>query len=197
MIVQTSLLVAAFATFLASTGAADPVPAPRVRVRSRALESLFTTALDRSPTFHALVRELETSDLIVYIDRDLRLHPSIHGAITFAGAGEGVRVLNVWLNPRYTSQQMMATLGHELQHAVEVARAPQVRTGEAFSRHYRHIGVRGVSDRWDTREARHAGRVVARELARSDREREVLARSRPGPAAEPPETVRERAAGRS
>jgi hypothetical protein len=79
---------------------------------------------------------------------------------------------------------MMATLGHELQHAVEVARAPHVTSGEAFWRYYRHIGIRGVSDHWDAREARHAGRVVARELALSDRR--ILARSPADPGVEPP-----------
>lgn len=64
----------------------------------------------------------------------------------------------------------MAALGHELQHAAEVARASDVTTAEAFSRHYRHIGVRGQSENWDTSEAQHTGRVIARELARSDRE---------------------------
>ena len=180
--VRTSLLVVAFASFLAPAEAADPARAPRVRVRTPALESVFRTALDRSPTFHALVSELEESDLIVYVDRDLMLRPSVHGGITFAGEGEGVRYLNVWLNPRNTTRQMMATLGHELQHAVEVARATHVRSGEAFLRHYRHIGVRGASDNWDTREAREAGRLVAREIARRDRP--LLADAGGGPGAE-------------
>jgi hypothetical protein len=177
------LVTALFVSLVASAKAADPSRAPRVRVRNPALELLFATALDRSPTFQALVRELEASDVIVYIDRNLRLRPSIRGGITFVTAGEGVRYLNVWLNPRYTGPQMMATLGHELQHAVEVARAPEVTTAEAFARHYRHIGVRGESDNWDTAAARHAGRLVARELAQSDRE--TLADSDAGSAAAP------------
>ena len=168
MMVQTSLLVATLlVSFVAFARAAD---APRVRMRTPALKSLFTTALERSPTFEALVHELEGSDLIVYVDRNLRLPPSIQGAITFRGAGQGVRYLNVWLNPRYTRRQMMAALGHELQRAVEVARASDVTTAEAFSRHYRHIGVPGQSENWDSSEAQHTGRVIARELARSDRE---------------------------
>jgi hypothetical protein len=182
--VRTFLLVVAFASFLAPAGAADAARPPRVRVRTPALESLFRTALDSSPTFHALVRELEESDLIVYVDRDLMLRPSVRGGITFAGAGEGVRYLNVWLNPRNSTQQMMATLGHELQHAVEVARAPHVRSSETFLRHYRHIGVRGASENWDTREAREAGRVVAREIAR--RNRPLVAEAGGGPGAAPP-----------
>jgi len=168
MIVQTSFLVATL--LISSIAFARAADAPRMRMRTPALESLFTTALERSPTFEALVHELEASDLIVYVDRNLRLPPSIQGAITFRGTGQGVRYLNVWLNPRYTRRQMMAALGHELQHAVEVARAPHVTTAEAFSRHYRHIGIPGQSDNWDTSEAQHTGRVIARELARSERE---------------------------
>jgi hypothetical protein len=169
--VRTSLLVTVlFVSFVASAGAADPIPAPRVRMRTRALESLFMTALDRSPTFEAIVRKLEASDLIVYVDRSTRLPLSIRGGIAFRGAGAGVRYLDVLLNPRYTRHQMIAVLGHELQHAVEVARAPHVTSVEAFSRHYHHVGVRGASDNWDTPEAQQAGRMIARELTQSGRE---------------------------
>jgi len=157
-------------SFVSLARAADAPRADRVRPRTPALESLSTTALARSPTFKALVRELDESDVIVYVDRHVALPSSIRGIITFRGAGTGTRYLSVWLNPRLTAQEMMAALGHELQHAVEVARAPDVRTGEAFSRHYRHVGVRSASDRWDTREARQAERVIAGELARADGE---------------------------
>jgi hypothetical protein len=179
--VHASLLTAAlFVSFVSPARASDAPRATRVRVRTPALGSLLETAVDRSPMFEALVRELEESDVIVYVDRSVNLPPSIRGTITFLGAGAGARYLNIWLNPRFTTDQTIVVLGHELQHAVEVARTPEVTTAEAFSRYYRHVGVRSASDNWDTREARHAERLIARELARDDRE--TLAGSGAGPA---------------
>ena len=37
---------------------------------------------------------------------------------------------------------LVAVLGHELQHVAEVASAPEVRSLEAFARHYDRTGLR-------------------------------------------------------
>jgi hypothetical protein len=62
---------------------------------------------------------------------------------------------------------MIAMIGHELQHAVEIAAEPTVRSKRDLQNYYKRIGVASrAGDTWDTEAARHTGRRVAREVGR-------------------------------
>jgi hypothetical protein len=59
----------------------------------------------------------------------------------------------------------VAALGHELQHAMEVADAPDVRDEGALARFYARIGTEGALPRsYDTLAAQLAGRRVLMEV---------------------------------
>jgi hypothetical protein len=59
----------------------------------------------------------------------------------------------------------MSIVGHELQHALEVALQPSVRDLASFATLYMRIGDQPVrSDRFDTAAAREAGRRVRNEM---------------------------------
>jgi hypothetical protein len=61
---------------------------------------------------------------------------------------------------------MVMMLAHELQHAVEIAKAPEVRNVDAFKRYYARVGIRArFNTGWDTNAAREAALAVRRELS--------------------------------
>ena len=154
--------------------AADPAAAPsldNIRPRDAASELLLRFGVQRSATFRAVVRALEQSRVIVYVEmREDAAHP-VGGALHFIGAAGGVR----WVRARVDSGtanrarahedvvRLTAILGHELRHALEAAEAPSLDSLAEFERYYRRIGV---DDRHllDTLAARATGATVESEL---------------------------------
>ena len=85
----------------------------------------------------------------------------------------GARFLRITIDERQPPLALAALLGHELQHAVEVARAPWVTDRVSFAALYREIGdalgrYRGVAE-YDTLAARRAGEAVLAEMGRNGR----------------------------
>ena len=157
-----TLVLLAIVTVTSASGQAHAAEIARVRLLDRGVERLYEDALDRSPTLRRLVRTLEQSDVIVYVELRPWLPRSLPAGLTFAGAGGGFRYLRIVLNPSNTRRQMLDMLGHELQHAVEIARAPSVRSRETLAAHFAQIGRR-AADGWETDAARDTGRAVGRE----------------------------------
>ena len=151
---------------------ANPVgPAPylsHVRVRHTVLEPILREAIDNSATIRDMVATLDASDVIVYFELLPGMPASLPAGLSYAGSGGRFRYLRIALNPLNTRAQMILMMGHELQHAVEVAAAPKVRSRRDLEKHYKRIGIAGrKDDMWDTEAARNAGRRVFREVARS------------------------------
>jgi hypothetical protein len=96
-----------------------------------------------SPTLGALVEQLERSDLIVYVAEEQRHAGRPNAWIQFMGAGSGVRFVRVTVNVSLGLHQRIALLGHELQHALEVAANPGIRDRASFLRYYEQSGVEG------------------------------------------------------
>jgi hypothetical protein len=146
----------------------DPADPPHVRVLDLRLRSLFEEGKDRSPTFQGLVRRLEQSNVVVYIEGDRWSTTSFAGRLSFLSTVAGTRYLLIRVAPLPSSIQQLAMMGHELQHAVEVADSPEVVDEESFLREYRRIGyISGHVDSglgFDTRAAIDAGWRVAEEL---------------------------------
>jgi hypothetical protein len=150
-----------------------PEAAEHVR-RLRPMTPLARRLLDdgaaRSPTFRALADRVERSDVIVYIDVRPTLADALGGAMTFVAATATHRIVRITINGRFTWPTMVAVLGHELQHVVEVAEAARVRCSRSMRRHYEEIGIRLADHRYDSEAAQAAGRTVRAELrgGRSD-----------------------------
>src|SRR5690349_621209 len=99
---------------------------PHVRAESREMRELIAETTLRSPTFRTLVDEIDGSDVIVYVRPRLLASPSLEGRIGIVGSRAGTRFLAIELAVPRTRNEHMATLAHELQHAIEIARAPWV-----------------------------------------------------------------------
>lgn len=139
---------------------------------TRHVRGLGTVAVDvlergarRSYTFARLLDTIENSDVIVYVETAPDLSVSLAGRMMLAGSAHGQRYVRIQIAPD-TEENMIATLGHELQHAVEVAESPDVHDEDALAALYLRIGqMSGDRTSFDTVAAREVGRLVRSELA--------------------------------
>jgi hypothetical protein len=98
----------------------------RVRSEDPRIQVLIEHGQARSPTFRRLVRELNDSDVVVHVLPG-RVPPGLRGQLRHTVAAvEGLRYLFITVDARAAGPLAIAIIGHELQHALEVARAPEV-----------------------------------------------------------------------
>ena len=107
---------------------------------------------------------LEESDIIVYVEEVPRLPGALEGRMMMLTAAHGRRYVRIQLALRGATDDSIAVLGHELQHAVEVAQETGVIDQATLAALYRRIGTRGGPEVYDTRAAQDVGRIVRREL---------------------------------
>jgi len=168
------LLVCAFAIICATPRWTDagPLDAENIRPTDAIAASLVRFGQERSGTFRDLVDVLQQSNVVVYVDvrRDPRYAQS--GSLQFMGEASGVRwvraTIDVGTSRLEVAQtkivELTAILGHELQHAREVAEARFIRNMDDFDRHFRTIGFPTGKDVVDTLAAREAGESVEAEV---------------------------------
>ncbi len=160
-----------------TNGSAPARPVEHVRAAGERVKRILRNGLAWSPSLRHAYERLQSTDVIVYVDaQPLALGRGLGGCITFLGAGGGTRYVRVSLNTYYADEALIALLGHELQHAIELVGAPEVRSSRALSAFYERIGIRSASDRLvDTREAQEMGSRVRTEVA--DRATLTIARA--------------------
>lgn len=83
---------------------------------------------ERSATFRKLVEELESSDWIVFVQKGSCRLAGVTGCLLHqVGRYNSLRYLRVVVSEPFGSDdETIATIGHELQHVVEVVRAPGI-----------------------------------------------------------------------
>lgn len=142
-------------------------PDTRVRGGSGRLAAAIRDAAARSVTFHRLVDQIGATDGVVYMleghcNRGLRacliLDMSVMGAN---------RVLWIRIDPRKMDRDLMGSMGHELQHALEVLSHPSIRSGSAMILLYNKEGSK-EGGHFETDAAIKVGRAVRAELEASD-----------------------------
>jgi hypothetical protein len=154
--------------------AAQDVPIQHVRSSEPRILALINTGLARSATIRRLVGTLNESDVIVYIETQVtresrQVHREsldaylIHHVVDQGGH----RYLRIGLGARGAEKRLIPILAHELQHAVEIARAPEVRDDERlrdfFSRTSLSFNCAGMC--YETQEAKDIQGTVNEELA--------------------------------
>ena len=140
-------------------------PTRRIRAVEPAVASLLAAGLHRSYTFGQLVETIEASDLIVYIVMESELPNTLAGRLMIVPGPHEQRYLRIQVATHGTDEDAIATIAHELRHAVEVAEFPDVRDEPALAALYRRIGhSAGGPHQFDTLAARDTGRAVRNEL---------------------------------
>lgn len=163
-------LAAAGACVLAAAvpGAAKDRPASHVRAESADLRQLVSDTAERSPTFRSLVEALDHSDVIVYVQVKVMDSGMLDGRTGFLATARGTRYLMIELAFGRTHVVQSATLGHELQHALEIASASWVVDPATLERYYSRMGepsgARTGYTMFETRAARETGERVREEL---------------------------------
>ena len=159
---QPVLASAALLCCLATTAAAQTAGA--VRPEHPDLRKMIDAGIDRSATFRTLVDRLNAGSLVVYVRFD-RCPRAVAACTRFVTPQGTTRRLLIVLD-RFgrAPWQLIALLAHELQHALEIAGAPDVVDLPSFHHLYATTGRR-VSAGYETDAAIRVARIVAAELA--------------------------------
>jgi hypothetical protein len=136
-----------------------------VRAVDTRIGNAIADGLRRSTTFAQLVLALDRSDVIVYIETARGMPSSLSGRMLIAPGPAGQRYLRIQIAGAARGNELVALVGHELQHALEVAESPGVRDEQSLVALYEAIGHGGRGQhRYDTMAAQDAGRKVRLEL---------------------------------
>lgn len=177
---RSSLIVIALLALPVHTFALPPTDragGPRVRPDDGRSAAIVLEGMERSATLRGLIDALEARDVIIYIQMQPSLKGRLAGAVTWVTAAGRFRYIRVSWSPDLSTSLAIATLGHELQHALEIANEPSIVSAETLEAFYRSNGINmRVHNGWDTIAARDRGDVVRREIAavRSNRASETL-----------------------
>jgi hypothetical protein len=136
----------------------------RLRSEQATGQRLIRDGLSKSATFRALADRLQHSDVIVYVRVRMDMPAQTGGSLKFLARSATDRFVLVSLNITHSWPTLIALLGHELQHAVEVADAPGVTSDDGLRALYRDIGVPVGRDAYDSKAAQIAGQVVRAEI---------------------------------
>ena len=136
-----------------------------VRGATPAVNAMLAVGIQRSTTFARLARDLDDTDVIVYVEIVNSLPTGLDGRLSFSTMAGGFRYLRIQVPANTGKHDLIAVVGHELQHAMEIAEHPNVQDSEGVASLYKLIGLQahGV-DRYDTTAARSVGRRVRAEL---------------------------------
>lgn len=167
---RTLLALVVGSLIATSALAADPNEAwreARLRPQDPRLAELLRAGVARSATFRALVNRLESGHVIVYLSLSQTLKSNLAGKLTWITKAGSFRYLKATISVEQTADQMIATLAHELQHALEVSGDPEVTDQRSLLALYKRIGRpshSGLAESWETVAAQDTGVQVRREL---------------------------------
>ncbi len=138
---------------------------PRVRSVDPTIARLIVRAYALSATFRRVVDRINETDGIVYVEhgRCRGVRACMPLKVTVSGPH---RILRIVVDPRKANCDVMASIGHELWHALEVLRETSIRSDAALRFFYMTEGqqVLSIPTMWETAAAQKAGFDVLREL---------------------------------
>ncbi len=142
--------------------AADTTGMPRVRSSHAYIRAMIDEASERSDTFRRLVKGIEATNGIVYVEQGACGH-SVHACLSLhvTPAAE-YRILRVTVDARQPDWEVMSSIGHELQHALEVLSNATLTTLQAVYLFFSHGASTG--DSFETNAAIAAGNSVRNEV---------------------------------
>jgi hypothetical protein len=147
---------------------AQSSPDRHVRTADPKVRVLIDAGLSRSATFRHLVDILNESDVIVYVERK-RGRQALGGYLAHNIVTRGeYRYLRIAVETQGAQRRLLSLLGHELQHAVEVAQNPDARDAESLERMFNELATKfgcGGTTCSETLAARDIEHIVNEELA--------------------------------
>jgi hypothetical protein len=117
-----------------------------------------------------LIETFEQLDRVVYIEEGTCHHRELRTCLQMMSTPGGKNLL-VRIDPRQPIRTVVAELAHELYHAVEIAREPEVVNVASLRDFYERIGERSCYSEanpcWETRAAVAFEALVARQLSQA------------------------------
>jgi hypothetical protein len=147
-------------------------PDPHIRSTDPVLVDALVKGSRLSPTLQHLIERIDASDVVVYVMFDRSASSTMAGHLSFITTAGGRRYLRVSIDRRNAGAQLVAILGHELQHAVEIAESPTVTDAARVLLLYQRIGFQSAAvgvNCFDSAGAILAGRMVQQEALRVTR----------------------------
>jgi hypothetical protein len=173
----TVLVLALLQTATVQDSALWPIESP-VRSSSAQIIALLVDGVRDSPMLKRLIETLDATDGIVYVESGRcrrganKLNACLANDVVAAG---GRRYLRILVDLRKDPADLTGSIGHELQHAVEVLSDRSVTSMASMLAFYQGDGRNGARS-YETPAAVDAGLTVAREISAS-RRRGVIARA--------------------
>jgi hypothetical protein len=145
----------------------------RVRGADDTIRTLIHEGDSRSESFRAMVDEIQRSNAVVMVQFGLCAKGQVRSCVSHVEGDDRQRHIRILVNTRTTNDRLIATIAHELHHALEIIRMPDVTTGEQVLALYHRIAKgacgKGLDDRCETEAALAAEATVLDELDRSPR----------------------------
>lgn len=172
-IVGWALAVAGLGVAYAQDNPRGERPGLAVRSEQADVMVLLLEGYERSPTLKSLVDAIGETNGIVYIQTGRCPVPGLRGCLLHIIYGNGgFRYL--WIRIRAAAEplELVSTMAHELQHALEVLQQPWIRTGLDLLQFYRSPGSQafgssaspGPFQSFETAPAMRIGEAVRAEL---------------------------------
>jgi len=139
---------------------------PRVRSHSPEVADLIRAASDASATFRRLIAAIDDTDGLVYVDDGKCGHGVSACLLLTVQVAGPFRILRIKVDARRLDCRLMAQIGHELQHAIELLSDPRVTDGVSAYFLLDRIAPGGPisdRDRFETAVAERVGLDVRRE----------------------------------
>ena len=143
------------------------VPDQRVRAETPRIVSIIARATAGSRTFRGLLERIARTDGVVYVEEGecgQGVRACLMHSMTIMGP---YRVLRIRVDRRSADRALMVSIGHELQHALEVFSRQSIRDFRGVVLLYKEI-CNACGSRFETDEAIRAGIDVQEELRKSE-----------------------------
>ena len=163
---MVAVLMIALSTIATVQDSALWPPASPVRSSSAQIIALLGDGVRDSATLKRLIATLDATDGIVYVEPGTcrrgadKLNACLANEIVAAG---GRRYLRILVNVKKDRADLTSSIGHELQHAVEVLSERSVTSTASMLAFYQGDGRNGARS-FETSAAVDAGLAVAREI---------------------------------
>jgi hypothetical protein len=151
------------ASFTATATVASGDPAPHVRSTNPRIQEVLRYALAKSESFRDLLATLDLVDRVVYVEEGTCRNPEHRSCLHLVADSPNIIV---HIDPRQQIRSVVAQLAHELYHAAEIGREPDVVDAAGLLALYARIGERSCSSDacWETRAAVAFEALVRRQL---------------------------------
>lgn len=144
-------------------------PMCHVRCGNARIAGVFAMTYVRSAAFREVINALESSDSYVYLEEGRCRRGAVRSCLHLLCATNGVRYLRIDIDSRQPLMSVGGQIAHELQHATEIARRPDVVDADTLRNLYREIGFESCAPNlnescWETWEARATERTVLEQI---------------------------------